>query len=137
MKAHAPRRARKRPAMSYNHPGVLESENAAEYLVTNLRYVLITPARNEAAFIELTLQSVVRQTILPEKWIIVSNGSTDKTDEIVSRYAEQYKWLMLIRVPDFPERTFAAKVAAFNIGYATVVNEDFDIIANLDADLSF
>ena len=46
-------------------------------------YVLITPARNEEAFIEKTIQSVVSQTILPAKWVIVSDGSTDRTDEIV------------------------------------------------------
>ena len=52
-----------------------------------LSYVLITPARNEAAFIEQTIQSVVAQTVRPMKWVIVSDGSTDGTDEIVRRYA--------------------------------------------------
>ena len=50
-------------------------------------YVLITPARNEAQFIELTIKSVIAQTSKPIKWVIVSDGSTDGTDEIVSRYA--------------------------------------------------
>ena len=52
-----------------------------------LSYVLITPARNEAAFIEQTIESVVAQTARPAKWVIVSDGSTDGTDEIVGRYA--------------------------------------------------
>ena len=52
-----------------------------------LNYVLITPARNEAAFIEQTIESVVAQTARPAKWVIVSDGSTDGTDEIVGRYA--------------------------------------------------
>ena len=52
----------------------------------SLDYVLITPAHNEATFIEKTLQSVVAQTILPKRWIIVSDGSTDATDELVRKY---------------------------------------------------
>ncbi len=52
-----------------------------------LEYVLITPARNEAAFIEQTLQSVVAQTVLPKRWVVVSDGSTDATDEIVRKYS--------------------------------------------------
>ena len=49
-------------------------------------YVLITPARNEAAFIEKTIESVIQQTVLPTKWVIVDDGSTDNTAAIVSRY---------------------------------------------------
>ena len=56
-------------------------------------YVLITPARNEAQFIELTLKSVVAQTVRPKKWVIVSDGSTDGTDNIVSSYAAQRGWI--------------------------------------------
>ena len=54
------------------------------------RYVIVTPARNEAQFIELTLKSVLEQTILPLKWVIVSDGSTDGTDEIVKKYASDH-----------------------------------------------
>ena len=54
------------------------------------KYVLITPARNEAQFIELTMKSVVAQTARPIKWIIVSDGSTDGTDEIVCKYATNH-----------------------------------------------
>ena len=59
---------------------------------TNLKYVLITPARNEAAFIEQTIKSVIQQTILPLKWMIVSDGSTDGTDEIVKKYRANHDW---------------------------------------------
>jgi glycosyltransferase involved in cell wall biosynthesis len=62
-----------------------------------LNYVLITPARNEAAFIEQTIESVIAQTPRPVKWVIVSDGSTDGTDEIVTRYAANTPWLELIR----------------------------------------
>ena len=102
-----------------------------------LAYVLITPARNEAAFIERTLQSVVAQTILPKRWVIVSDGSTDGTDEIVRRYQPGREWLELVRLPERKERNFAAKVNAFNAGYERVKALEFDIIGNLDADVSF
>ena len=49
-------------------------------------YVIITPARNEEAFIDQTIKSVISQTFLPKRWIIVSDGSTDRTDEIVTQY---------------------------------------------------
>ena len=61
-------------------------------------YVLITPARNEAKFIELTLKSVVAQTVPPLKWVIVSDGSTDGTDDIVHKYVARYPWIELVRM---------------------------------------
>lgn len=100
-------------------------------------YVLITPARNEAAFIELTIQSVVAQTVLPLKWIIVSDGSTDGTDDVVSRYLAKHSWMELIRVPERRERHFAGKVNAFNAGYARVRDLNYEVIGNLDGDVSF
>jgi biofilm PGA synthesis N-glycosyltransferase PgaC len=100
-------------------------------------YVLITPARNEAQFIELTLKSVVAQTVLPAKWIIVSDGSTDGTDEIVLNYAKDHPWIELVRMPERTERHFAGKVYAFNAGYARLTGFSYDIIGNLDADISF
>lgn len=102
-----------------------------------LSYVLITPARNEAAFIETTIQSVIRQTLKPLRWIIVSDGSTDATDEIVRKYAAEHSWIELVRRPERAERHFAGKVVAFNEGYARVRSLDYDIIGNLDADISF
>src|SRR5271169_2007500 len=85
-----------------------------------LKYVVITPARNEAQFIELTLKSVTNQTALPRKWVIVSDGSTDGTDDIVKKYVARYPWIELVRMPERTERHFAAKVHAFNAGYAKV-----------------
>ena len=102
-----------------------------------LKYVLITPARNEAVFIEKTLQSVVAQTHLPLRWVVVSDGSTDGTDELVEKYCAGRDWLELVRLPERKERHFAAKVHAFNSGLDRVRNLDFDVIGNLDADVSF
>lgn len=100
-------------------------------------YVLITPARNEAAFIELTIKSVVGQTVPPIKWVIVSDGSTDGTDDIVKKYTDEYPWMELVRMPERTERNFAGKVHAFNMGYAKVMDLKYDIIGSLDADISF
>lgn len=100
-------------------------------------YVLITPARNEARFIEQTIQSVVAQTVLPLKWVIVSDGSTDGTDEIVQRYADGHAWIELVRLPERRERHFAGKVYAFNAGKERVEGLPYEVIANLDADITF
>jgi len=100
-------------------------------------YVLITPARNEAQFIELTIQSVASQAVLPMKWVIVSDGSTDGTDDIVRKYVIEYSWIELVRMPERQERHFAGKVRAFNAGYAKVKHLQYQIIGNLDADVSF
>lgn len=103
----------------------------------NLTYVLITPARNEEAYIEQTIKSVIGQTLLPLKWVIVSDGSTDRTDEIVRKYLLDYPWIELIRMPEHRERNFAAKVACFNAGYERLKRSQYDIIGNLDADITF
>jgi len=76
---------------------------------TALSFVLVTPARNEEAFIESTIRSVVAQTIRPTKWIIVSDGSTDGTDEIVKRYTHDHPWIEFLRMPEHRDRQFAAK----------------------------
>ena len=68
------------------------------------RYVVITPARNEAAFIELTLKSMANQSDPPLKRVVVSDGSTDGTDELVSKYAAQHSWIELVRMPERKER---------------------------------
>jgi glycosyltransferase involved in cell wall biosynthesis len=102
-----------------------------------LSYVLITPARNEEAFLEATIRSVISQTHRPGKWVIVSDGSTDGTDEIAKRYAQQYDWIELLRMPEHRDRQFAAKANCFNAGYARLQGLNYDIIGNLDADITF
>ncbi len=99
-------------------------------------YVLVTPARNEAQFIELTIKSVVAQTIRPLKWAIVSDGSTDGTDDIVNKYAAEHPWIELVRMPERRERNFAAKVHAFNAGRARMKDLEYEMIGSLDGDIS-
>ncbi len=102
-----------------------------------LSYVLITPARNEAEHIEETILSVAAQTVLPLKWVIVSDGSTDGTDDIVRKHASSHEWMELVRMPERRGRHFAGKVGAFNAGHERVAHMDYDIIGNLDADITF
>jgi glycosyltransferase involved in cell wall biosynthesis len=99
--------------------------------------VIVTPARNEERSIELTIQSVVAQTVTPLRWVIVSDGSTDRTDEIVKEYAAKHAWIQLLRMPDRKERHFAGKVYAFNAGQAQVKDLPYEVIVSLDADITF
>ena len=102
-----------------------------------MKYVLITPARNEQALIKKSLDSMIAQKLLPERWVIVDDGSTDKTTEIVESYAKLYPWIELVRRPQHVDRNFAGKVHAFNAGFERVQSLDFEVMGNLDADISF
>jgi len=102
-----------------------------------MKYVLITSARNEQAFIAKTLDSVSAQSQLPERWVIVDDGSTDRTAEIVNRYAKNFSWIVLIRNPKREDRNFAAKANAVNTALAQIQDIEFDVLGNLDADVSF
>jgi biofilm PGA synthesis N-glycosyltransferase PgaC len=102
-----------------------------------MTYALITPARNEAAFIEQTIQAVIRQTVKPAKWMIVSDSSADGTDEIVKRYVHEHPWIELIRMPERAERHFGGKAIAFNAAWERIQQALYDIIGNLDADITF
>jgi poly-beta-1,6-N-acetyl-D-glucosamine synthase len=102
-----------------------------------LNYVLITPARNEADFIELTIKSVLAQTVRPLRWVIVNDGSTDATAEIVSAYARVHSWIEVIQMPQRQERHFGGKAHAVEAGHRRMAEMQFDVIGNLDADVSF
>jgi glycosyltransferase involved in cell wall biosynthesis len=102
-----------------------------------MRYVLVTPARNEELFIEKLVQSMISQTFVPARWVIVNDGSTDATADIVSRYLTMHDWIELLNLPAHRDRSFAAKVHAFNAGFEKVKNLDYEVIGNLDSDVSF
>jgi glycosyltransferase involved in cell wall biosynthesis len=101
------------------------------------RYVLVTAAYNEERYIEELLKSVIAQTLLPLRWVIVSDGSTDRTEAIVRQYASQFDFIELFRIDDDHPRNFAAQVHAINAGLARLNGLDFDFVANADADVSF
>jgi len=101
------------------------------------RYVLITPARNEERFIEDTITSLIHQTVLPVKWVIVDDGSTDGTAETVSRYLGSHPWMEMIQMPQRRDRSFAGKAYAFEAAYERIKGLQYELIGNLDADVSF
>ena len=102
-----------------------------------MKYILITSARNEEAFIAKTLGSVVTQSVLPERWIIVDDNSTDRTAKIVEDYARRYPWIELVRRVQDRDRNFASKAHAVNNGLERANSLQFEIVGNLDADVSF
>ena len=103
---------------------------------TGVRYVIITPARNEEENIEETLLSVAAQTIPPAEWIIVNDGSTDKTGPILDAYAAKYPWLRVIHLADRGYREPGGGVIrTFNQGLAQLRHKDWEFIVKLDGDL--
>jgi glycosyltransferase involved in cell wall biosynthesis len=105
--------------------------------MSNFSYVLITAARNEEKFIEKTVHSVIKQSLLPRKWIIVSDASTDKTEDIVRNYCSEYNFIELICTSGDKTRNFGSKARAVMFAYNTIKNLEFDFVGNLDADISF
>jgi poly-beta-1,6-N-acetyl-D-glucosamine synthase len=102
------------------------------------RYVIITPVRDEERYIELTLRSVVAQSVPPSEWVIVDDGSGDRTAEIVDHYAQRHSWIRLVRRENRGFRKSGAGVVeAFYDGYATLECKDWNFIVKLDGDLSF
>jgi poly-beta-1,6-N-acetyl-D-glucosamine synthase len=100
-------------------------------------YVLVTPAYNEEALIGQTIASVVAQTILPIEWIIVSDRSSDRTDEIVSQASEKHPWIRLLRIEDNEEAGFARVVRNTETGISKLAEDDYGFIGLLDADVTF
>jgi len=99
--------------------------------------VIVTSVRDEEQFVELTIKSVLAQTVRPLKWVIVSDGSSDGTDDIVKRYAAEHEWIELLRMPERAERNFAGKAHAINVGQKSVADLPYQVIACLDADVVF
>ena len=101
-------------------------------------YVIITPVRDEALYIQKTIASVLAQTILPAQWVIVDDGSTDGTGEILGRYAAQHAWIKDIHRANRGHRASGGGVIeAFYDGYAALGDTGWEFIVKLDGDLSF
>lgn len=103
-----------------------------------MKFLIITPAKNEAEFIEKTICSMIAQTLRPILWVIVNDGSTDKTYDIVKRYADRYPWITVINKLNTTEaRSGGPKVVnAFNTGHKAFCDVQHDVIVKLDADLT-
>jgi glycosyltransferase involved in cell wall biosynthesis len=102
------------------------------------RYVIITPARDEEEHIQATIESVSGQTVRPTEWVIVDDGSTDRTGPIIDHYAGQFPWIRTIHRPNRGFRKAGGGVVdAFNEAYRSLHCNDWDFIVKLDGDLSF
>jgi glycosyltransferase involved in cell wall biosynthesis len=100
-----------------------------------MKYVLITPVHNEEKFIEKTISSMIAQKVRPLKWVIVNDGSTDRTREIIEKYLSQNDVIELLNVERGKERSFGNKAKAFNLGVQHLKGVDYEFIGNLDADI--
>lgn len=106
--------------------------------MTDCRYVIITPVRDEEKYIAATIESVCNQTIKPVEWIIVNDGSTDRTAEIIERYAARTPWIRPVHRQNRGFRKSGGGVMeAFYDGYNAVRCHHWDFIVKLDGDLSF
>ncbi len=100
-----------------------------------MNFYIVIPAHNEEAFISLTLQSLISQTLLPKKIVIVNDNSTDKTAEIVLAFAKENPFITLVNKTSSAIHLPGSKVIqAFHKGFETLDN-NYDIIVKLDADL--
>ncbi|HEV3483141.1 MAG TPA: glycosyltransferase family 2 protein [Candidatus Acidoferrales bacterium] len=103
---------------------------------SNQVYVLMTAAHNEEAFIEKTIRSVLSQTVLPKRWVIVSDNSTDRTDEIVENFAKQHEFIHFLKLTRPAGRNFGLKGMALQRGIKLLGGLSFEFIGNLDADVA-
>jgi len=102
------------------------------------KYVLVTPVRDEEEFLPLTIQSVCGQTVLPREWVIVNDGSKDKTGEIIDQAAREYPWIRAVHRKDRGYRKWGAGIIeAFYDGFEALTRLDWDFMCKLDGDLSF
>lgn len=100
--------------------------------------VVISPCRDEEAFIEKTLTSVTNQSRKPDRWIIVDDGSRDRTQKIIARYAARHSWIELVQRDQNTQRGLGPEIVdVFNYGYEFIGDDSYDIVAKLDCDLQF
>jgi len=105
-------------------------------MTTRNRYVLISPCRNEAAYMRQTLDSVIAQSLKPMKWVIVDDGSTDETPRVLAEYASKYDWIQIVTRADRGHRAVGPGVIdAFYSGYEAIEPEQYDFLCKLDLDL--
>lgn len=99
-------------------------------------YLIISPCRNEEQYMRQTLDSVVNQTVKPKKWIIVDDGSTDATPEILNEYAQKHDFIQIVKRKNRGHRSVGPGVIeAFYEGYNNINIDDYDYICKLDLDL--
>ena len=106
-------------------------------MIQDVKYVVITPVRDEERHVEATVHSVASQTIPPVEWIIVNDGSSDRTGDILDRCAAQFPWIHVIHRPNRGFRKSGGGVIeAFYDGYHALGRDDWEFIVKLDGDLT-
>jgi poly-beta-1,6-N-acetyl-D-glucosamine synthase len=119
-------------AASQEEPHIAVATSGREFL----RYVIISPARDEEEFIDRILDSVAKQTVRPLRWILIDDGSNDGTPRIIEEFGKQHDWMTLLRKQQGKVRNpRPAVVHAFNAGYELVKDLQFEIVVKLDTDL--
>jgi len=113
-----------------------KSASQVGHRCTTASYVLMTAAYNEETHIAKTIDSVLSQTKTPKRWVIVSDGSLDRTDDIIRPYASKYDFIKFLRIERSPGRNFRSKVIALRNASKLFGDDTFDFIGNLDADIS-
>jgi biofilm PGA synthesis N-glycosyltransferase PgaC len=107
-------------------------------MTQNVKYVIITPVRDEEKYIEATIEAVAGQTILPTEWVIVDDGSSDRTGDVIDRYAAKFPWISVVHRSNRGFRKSGGGVIeAFYEGYDALNCADWEFIAKLDGDLTF
>jgi glycosyltransferase involved in cell wall biosynthesis len=101
-----------------------------------MKYVIVMPAYNEEGFIGRAIESIAAQTLIPQRLVIVNDGSTDRTRAIVEGYQETYPWIQLVNNDKKEQRAAGSKVVrAFYLGYQQI-QDAYDFLVKLDADLT-
>ena len=103
----------------------------------SVRYCIVTPVRDEADFIGAAIEAVAAQTIRPVEWIIVDDGSTDQTTNIVEQFTQKYPWIRLARRENRGFRSSGGGIEGFLLGVELLRTRDWDFLVNLDGDLTF
>jgi biofilm PGA synthesis N-glycosyltransferase PgaC len=101
------------------------------------KYVLITSAHNEAELIANTIKSVLNQQIKPAEWIIIDDGSSDNTSEIVKKFSASNPFIKIFYKSADPKRDFSSKVNAIHLAVSKITSSDYDYLGILDADITF
>ena len=102
------------------------------------RYAVVTPVRNEADHLSLTIRSMAWQTFKPWRWVLVNDGSADETGQLIDAAAKEHPWIQAVHRPDRGFRQAGGGVVeSFYDGYRRVATEPWDFVVKLDGDLSF
>jgi glycosyltransferase involved in cell wall biosynthesis len=103
---------------------------------SKFRYIIISPVKDEEKYLETTIESIIGQSMLPEAWVIIDDGSSDNSYKIANSYADKYQWILVNRISSRKKRLpGSAVINAFNHGYSLIQNREFDFVVKLDCDL--